>query len=199
MTVLDLTSYDAVQTNLFVKIEIPQYRTTSSGGYTSQTLLISDRNTAYTVAGDSYIGLGKLLDITTSASEITPSDNEVTVNLSGIPNTSIAEIVNSKIKGSKVTIYRGIFNANTGAEIDIQGRYRGFVNNYSLSEEYDVDTRSSSNNVLLICTSAVTVLANKIAGRKTNPESEKKFYPTDISMDRVPTLAEEYYNFGKKD
>jgi len=199
MAVLDLTSYTAIQTNLFVKIEIPQYRTTSSGGYTTQTLYISDRTSAYTVEGNSYTGLGRLLDITTSASEITPSESEVTVNLSGIPTNSIAEIVNSKIKGSKVTIYRGVFNANTGAELAIQGRYRGFVNNYSLTEEYDPDARTATNNILLICTNAVSILGNKITGRKTNPESEKKFFPTDLSMDRVPTLAEEYYNFGKRD
>lgn len=199
MTVLDLTTYDAVQTNLFVKIEIPQYRTTPSGSFTSQTLLISDRTTAYTIDDEVYTGLGKLIEITTSMSELTTSTNEVTITLSGIPDSSIAEIVNSRIKGSKVTIYRGVFDTNLGSQLAILGRYRGFVNNFSLSEDYDADNRIAVNSVLLICTSVISVFENKIAGRKTNPESMKKFFINDLSMDRVPTLAEEYYNFGKRD
>lgn len=199
MTVLDLTTYDSIQSNLFVKIEIPQYRTTPSGSFTSQTLLISDRTTAYTIDDEVYTGLGKLIEITTSMSELTTSTNEVTITLSGIPDSSIAEIVNSRIKGSKVTIYRGVFDTNLGSQLAILGRYRGFVNNFSLSEDYDADNRIAVNSVLLICTSVISVFENKIAGRKTNPESMKKFFINDLSMDRVPTLAEEYYNFGKRD
>jgi hypothetical protein len=42
----------------------------------------------------------------------------------------------------------------------------------------------------------VNVLENKVAGRKTNPKSQKQFYPSDRSMDRVPTLKGATYNFG---
>ena len=97
-------------------------------------------------------------------------------------------------------VYRGIFNASTGAFLSIAGnplgRYRGFVNNYSLTEEWDNATRTSSNTLSLICASTVDVLQNKISGRKTNPESMKKFYPTDVSFDRVPNLENATFDFG---
>jgi hypothetical protein len=99
-----------------------------------------------------------------------------------------------------VRIYRALFNAATGAYLDIEGnplgRFRGFVNNYSLNEELDNTNKTATNTLVLTCASAANVLQNKIAGRRTNPESQKRYYPTDISMDRVPNLENATFNFG---
>ena len=199
---IDLRSYKALQSNLFVRIEIDQYRTTTSGSYTSQVLRFSDKVGSVTIAGETYTGLGNLMSVTNSASEIRVSEQEVTIGITGIPNSSIAEIVNSKIKGSKVTIYRGLYEISTGSLItgieNPMGKYRGYVNNYTLSENWDSSSRTSSNTILLSCNSSIDVLSNKIAGRRTNPESQKRYYSSDLSMDRVPTLATQYFDFGKK-
>jgi hypothetical protein len=156
--------------------------------------------TSYTINGESYVGVGNLMNITSSSSELRTSNGEVTISLSGIPNSSIYEIVNSRIKGCPVRIYRGLFNPSTGAELPITNnplaRYRGFVNNYSLTEDYDITARTATNTIVLICNSSIDVLQNKTTGRKTNPTSQKKFYPTDIAMDRVPTLENATFNFG---
>lgn len=190
MTALALTSYKAIQSNLFVKITLE-----------SSTLLFSDRLESTVINGDTYVGLGKLLGITASASEIRSSSGEVTVTISGIPNTSISDIVNSNIKGSNITISRGLFNASTGAFLSgITGnpvnRFKGYVNNLSLNEDYNVDSRTSTNTLLLICASNVDVLSNKISGRKTNPTSEKHFFSSDVAMDRVPALESTRFDFG---
>lgn len=197
---LNLSSYDHVQTNLFVRIQVDEYSQTAGGPYTTEVLRFSDLNTTFEINGESYLGAGNLMGITSTSSEISASGGQVTISLSGIPNTSIAEIVNSKIKGAPVRIYRAFFNANTGALLTFSpnpiGRYRGFVNSYSLNEEFDNATRTSSNTLVLVCSSAVDVLNNKVAGRKTNPESQKRFYPSDVSMDRVPTLENATFDFG---
>jgi hypothetical protein len=77
-------------------------------------------------------------------------------------------------------------------------RFIGFVNNMALDEEYDTENRISSNTVVLSCSSVVDVMQNKISGRRTNPASMKRFYSSDISMDRVPTLINSYFDFGAK-
>lgn len=199
MPSINLTSYKTIQSNLFVRIQVDEY-STDGVTFTEEVLRFSDLNTTFEINGESYIGAGNFMGITPTSSEIRASGGEVTISLSGIPNTSIAEIVNSKIKGAPVRIYRAFFNAATGAFLNITGnpagRYRGFVNNYSLNEEYDPQTRTSSNTLVLVCSSAVEVLNNKIAGRRTNPESQKKFYPNDLSMDRVPALENATFNFG---
>ena len=97
---IDLSSYNAVRSSLFVRIQIDEYRTTSTGTYTSEVLLFSDHNVNYDINGETYQNIGNLMNVTASRSQIKASSSSVTLTLSGIPNTSIAEIVNSKIKSA---------------------------------------------------------------------------------------------------
>lgn len=190
MAVLNLTSYKSIESNLFIKVTLP-----------SSSLLFTDRLASTTINGDTYVGLGKLVSITGSSSELRSSTGELTIGISGIPNSMITDITNSNIKGSNISITRGLFNATTGAFLSaVTGnpinRFVGYVNNISLQEDYNVDTRTSTNTLLLICSSNVNVLDNKISGRKTNSVSHKKFYAGDLSMDRVTALENTYFNFG---
>ena len=190
MPVLDLNSYYSIQSNLFVKV-------TLSGS----NLLFSDKLESTVIAGDTYVGLGKLLAISGSNSELRSSSQEISISISGVPDSSIIDILNSGIKGSPVIIRRGLFNAATGAFLTaVTGnpiiRFTGYVNNLSFEEDYDVDTKTSSNIMVLTCASNVEILNNKIQGRKTNSESQRKYFPTDLSMERVSALESSYFDFG---
>lgn len=197
---IDLTSYSSIQSNLFVRIQVDEYRTDPYDEYTAEVLCFSDSLLPYTINDEEYYGLGRLMGITQSSSEIRVSSGQLTITISGIPNTRIAELVQSKIKGSPVNIYRVLFDPTTGEKLDIPGnplgRFRGFVNNYSINEEFDNISKTAKNTLVLTCSSSVEVLANKIGGRKTNPSSMKKYYPDDVSFDRVPTLENTTFNFG---
>lgn len=192
----------AIQSNLFIRIQVDQYRTTPTGSFSQQILRFSDLNESFTINGEVYLGLGNFLSISGSRSEIYASNGELNIGLSGIPNSAIAEIVNSKIKGSPVRIYRALRNVTTGQLLNLgtvsnpMGRYRGFVNNYTLTETWDSDARTSSNILNLTCASSVDVLERKTAGRKTNPASMKLFFPNDVSFDRVPNLENTTFDFG---
>lgn len=200
---IDLTSYPSIQSNIFVKIVVDEYRLSPLDPYTSTTLLFSDRQESYELNGDTYVGLGRLMSITDTTSQIRATSSDLSIGISGIPNDSIYEIVNSKIKGCAVTVYRVLFDPVTNTALNITGnplaRYRGFVNNYTLQEDWNQDTRTSSNTIVLVCASALDVLSNKVSGRKTNPYSEKKYFPNDVSMDRVPSLENATFDFGKTD
>jgi hypothetical protein len=197
---IDLSSYTSVETGLFVRIQVDEYRTNSTDGYTSQVLKFSDYIRPITIDSESYTGLGRLVGISSTASDLTSTSQSITISLTGIPNSSLAEIIYSKIKGSPVEVWRVFFNATTGAQLSITGnpagRFFGIVNNYSLDEEYDYDNKTSTNRITMTCTSELEILDNMFAGRRTNPIDQKYFYPTDISMDRVPNLKDSYYNFG---
>ena len=187
----DLTSYTTIGTALFVEI-------TLSGSY----IRFSDYNTTVTIDGNSYQGLGKFIGITSSSSELKPTLEGISITITGIPNSSITDIMNANIKGSPIKVLRVFFNATTGSVLSIagnpSGRFFGLVNNYSLDEEYDVSTRTGINTITLSCSSLTEILENKIAGRKTNPSSFKSYYSTDLSMDRVPSLVNSNFDFGKK-
>jgi hypothetical protein len=198
--------YRNIRTHLLVKITVPYYKLNPGDAYTSQILTFSDMNLRQNIVfeGDTYIGLGSLMNITSTRSELKPTSTEVTIALSGIPNSSIFQIVNSRIKGCTVQINRAYFdpvtidnlNINPVTEGNVQQRFYGYVNNYSLAENYDVQAQRADNTLNLICKTAVDTVASKSNGRLTNPTSQKKWYPNDLSMDRVPALQGTAFNFG---
>ena len=185
----NLVDYDAIQTNTFIKIVVDE-----------DVWLFSDKNESFTFDEDEYIATGNLMNLSSTSSELRVSSSEVNITVSGVPNTEISNVLDSALKGSSVKIYRGFFDISTGdlLELDVNPllRYRGYINNYSISEDYDVSGRTGNSTIQFICASAVDQLQYKMAGRQTNPSSMKKFYPDDISMDRVPNLENATFNFG---
>jgi len=193
---LDLSAYGAIETGLFCRIECAYYKTSPSSSPTSQTLLFSNYNLPVTINGDTYQPLGQLLDVSASNSELRNSSSGITLAISGIPNASIAQVVNSRFKGSPITVYRIFLDPTNRNNIGIMGRFQGLVNNYALEEEYDNAANQATNRIVFTCSSAVEILSNKISGRRTNPIDQKQLYPSDLSMDRVNTLASSNFNFG---
>ena len=192
----NLDSYTSVKVGMFVRLQVDEYRTTSSGSYGPQVLRFSDYDAPVTINAEVYTALGEFLSVTSSTNELRPSENPVTIGISGIPTNNINEIIHSKIKGCPISIYRGYFNPAGDLIGTVTGRFIGSVNNYSIQEDFDVDSRTSSHILMLECASSVGILSQKISGRKTNPQSQQTFYPSDTSMNRVPTIKGTKFNFG---
>jgi hypothetical protein len=190
-----LSSYTAVKTNLFVNLEVQEYRSTPSGSFTQQTFRFTDSDVAVTIDSDTYTPLGQLLTITPTTSEIRPSNDSITISISGVPAGNITDIINSKIKGSLVEVRRQFRQINNGF-ISTQGYFFGRVNNWSIQEEYNVEDRTANNIILFECSNHLSVLKEKISGRKTNPNSNKRFFPNDTGMDRVPIIKGTKLDFG---
>lgn len=186
---LDLSTYRQIQVANFVKLDIPNYA----------VLRFCDYTTPYTLNGEYYATIGSLLSITDTYSELRASEQEVTVAVSGIPSGSVEEILTNNPKGASIEIRRAFFNVE-GQFLNITGnpamKFRGKVVNYSMDESWDSQTRTASHEILLQCSSLIGTLNNKVAGRKTNPYDEKKFFPDDLGMLRVPTIIRTNFNFG---
>ena len=159
---LDLSSYSAIQTNLFVKVDIPDY----------DVLTFSDYHKSYSLSGTNYTGLGQLLVVTNTTSNLRATSQELSVTISGIPEANIPDILDNKVKGSRIEVYRAFFDTVTGEILSITGnpagKFRGVVSNFDITDDL----------------------------RRTNPADEKLFFPSDLSMDRVPSLAKSNFNFG---
>jgi hypothetical protein len=197
---INLSGYTDIETGLFVKIQIQNYRTTEAGGATSEVLLFSDYYRTVIIDGETYLPLGQLVSIGTSRSEIRASSDSMNITISGIPNENVQEILYSDIKGSLISVYRVIFDSNTGDILAITGnpagRFFGYVNNYSTSNEIDVLALEGTTTVSFECGSFISLLNTFVNGRRTNPVDQKQLYPNDTSFDRVPTLVGSNYNFG---
>jgi hypothetical protein len=192
MAVLDLSAYTSIQTNLFVRLDIPGY----------QVLKFSDFSVPYTINSESYTALGQLLSISDSSSELRATPQEVTVAIAGIPNANVTDIINNPVKGSSIKIYRAFFDPSTGQLLSLGGnpaqKFQGIVSNYDITDELDMGSLTGTITVTLTCTNVVELLNNKVAGRRTNTVDQKTYYPSDISMDRVYALVNSNFNFGAK-
>ena len=195
-----LAPYKSIETALLFRLQVDHYKTSENATPTAQTLLFSDYWRPITYNSETYLGLGRLLSVSMTNNELKSTSNNVTIGISGIPNASIDQIIHSRIKGCELKVYRYIFNSATQQFLNIAdnpaGRFFGYVMNYSLDEEYDIVARQSMNTITLTCSGSGDLLANKKAGRKTNPNSHRNFYPTDASMDRVPNLVGANFDFG---
>lgn len=187
---LDLSSYSAIETAMFCRIDVPGY----------EVLRFSNYNIPVTIDGESYTNLGTLMGITETSSDIRSTGGTVSITISGIPNTSIAEVMAQQFKGSRIEVYRVFFDATTKVQLDIPGnpagRFQGMITNWSLEEDWEPGTTTTSNRIMFVCSSTVDILNNKISGRKTNGNDQKRFFPDDLSMDRVAKLAKSNFNFG---
>jgi hypothetical protein len=187
---INLSAYNAVESALFVRMDVPGYA----------VLRFSSFNQTVSINGEDYLGLGTLLGVTNTSNDLRVTQNQVTISISGIPNTSISEILNNKIKGSDIQIWRVLFDPATSQILNIagnpMGRFQGIVNNYALEEDWAPGATVTSNTISLICASTVDVLNNKVSGRRTNTTDEKALYPNDLSMDRVRQLTNSNFNFG---
>lgn len=188
MSIVNLKNVVSVQTNLFIKLSIP--------GAGTETF--SDFHTALTFGGDTYQGLGSLLNITDITDNLRTSADEVAVSISGIPVGNINLILENKLKGSELEIYRGYFDPTTSlpiAEVPTpRAIFRGVVSNFEISDELNDDTGSVA--LVILVSNFISLLENKVAGRRTSPSDQNLFFPGDKSFDRVPALAKSNFNFG---
>jgi hypothetical protein len=75
--------------------------------------------------------------------------------------------------------------------------FTGFVNSFSISEQWFEETRSYTGVVTISASSFQLVLQNRTAGRYTNDNAWQSIYPGDTSMNRVNYIASINYAFGK--
>lgn len=154
--------------------------------------------------GNSYTEMGPLLALGEVQDDLKATNNAITLSLSGIPSDIVEEtnfmqlVLSEPVKGSQVKIYRAFFdNGLNLISSAVYLRFSGYVSNYSLNETWDQDTRSSTNSVILQCSSVHAVLEKKYAGRRTNDKDQAYWFPGDTGMYRVKSLVDTAFDFGK--
>ena len=163
---------------------------------------ISNLYSTVTYNGHQYQTMGSFLNITEMQNDLRATNTQLNVSLSGIPVSDetpnfLNITLNSKIKGSRIQIYRAFFNSNTLTTIGVYQRYNGYVSNYSLNENWDQDSKSTSNAIGIQCSSIHAIMEKKYTGRRTNDGDQQTLYPGDTGMYRVKSLADTQFDFGK--
>ena len=171
----------------------------------SATYRFATTPTAITVAAvdaSPFTGLSQLVSIGSAQRDIKSTANETTVTLVGVDTANLAIVLGAGLKGSKVEMWHGFFDAN-GALITGGGTgglyqfFNGFVNSFSISEQFSEDIRAYLGVITISASSIQLILQNRTAGRYTNNNSWQTYSPTDTSMNRVNFITTINYAFGK--
>ena len=160
--------------------------------------------------GDTYLALGHFLGINDIQNDIKITNAQIALSLSGIPkdpselglgaySSFVDFILSEKIKGSSVKIYRAFFDPDNRELYNDQVslRFSGYISNFTVTDNPDVNTRTDSYTVVVNCSSIHAVLERRVAGRRTNSTDQKFFYPSDTGMDEVVTISITSFDFGK--
>jgi hypothetical protein len=181
----------------------------TQAGVISITYYISNCYKAVTHNSKTYQALAGFLAVSEIQNNISNANDEVQVSLSAIPPTYIAATLDTQIKGGEINIYRAFFDYRTQEVITgaIYKRFTGVISNFSVQEDLNAAGASPdvSHTITIIASSIMGVLENKISGRRTNQEDYQIVWPelgnsaTDPSMNRVDTLFNSSFDFGKKE
>lgn len=166
------------------------------------TYYISSAYQPITINSNTYTELGAFLQIGEIQEDLKTTNGDVMVSLSGIPSEAnyMNLVLNTQIKGGEIVIKRGFFDVETLVPIpgEVYERYRGVITNYAIDETENILNGELSNMITITCASINTVLENKIAGQRTNTTDRQKYFPGDISFDRVKELQNTSFDFGKE-
>jgi hypothetical protein len=177
---------------------------------------------------DRFIATGAFLSIGEIQNNLQNAVDELAITLSAIPEGYLDLILDTQIKGGNIKVYRVFFDPTTQLVQEISGikqifqRFNGIVNNYAVQEDLDQNSAnpSTTHNITLTCSSILSVLENRVSGRRTNRGSYNYRYldrqitlsaaegvwgnlvlgsgvVTDKSMNRIETLHNAQFDFGK--
>jgi hypothetical protein len=148
-----------------------------------------------------FTGLSQLVKVGTAQRDIKSTANETTVTLVGIDTANLALVLGANIKGSQVEMWHGFFDVDnqliTGAGSGLYQFFNGYINAFSISEQYLEEARGYFGTVTISASSIQLILQNRTAGRYTNDPSWTFWNSGDTSMNRVNYIQTINYQFGK--
>jgi hypothetical protein len=154
-----------------------------------------------TVGGITFSNLGALLNVGDVQRDMRSTSDDMTIALTGIDPANIGIILGNDIKGSLVEVWRGFFDSNnqiiTTPTTQFFKRYQGIINSVSITEDFNSELRTRIATCSIACSSMRRILENRLGGVKTNQSSWQFLYPGDTSMNRVATIANTFFDFGK--
>ena len=168
------------------------------------TYYISNAYSPIVYNGHTYTQLGHFLGISELQGDLKVTNNQINLQLSGIPPDDgspnyMSIALNSNLKGSAVRIYRAFFDVNTGFynPSQVYLRFDGYVSNFSLNENWDQDNKMTSNAIGIQCSSVHAIMEKQYTGRRTNDTDQQAWYPGDTGMSRVKSLSDVSFDFGR--
>ena len=146
-----------------------------------------------TIDGQVYSPLGGLLAVGIQQRDIRATSADTSISLSGIDGNNMVIVLGTKIKGSKVDVSRGFYDANYNLS-NTAHRFTGIITSYNINE--DRHDLVDNFTITINASSFKSILENRVAGRKTNQLSWQSFNPTDSSVNNLYSISGQNFDFG---
>lgn len=191
----DFTLIGAPDNNVGTYFTATGAGTGTGTAYDVQVLTASSAYKDETIDSQVFSAVGGLMAVGGQQKSIRVTSADTTVALSGIQGTLINTVLGTKIRGSELEIWRGFYD-DQGILTSTAKRFTGIITSYNIVE----DRAGNEDNftVSVNASSYKTVLSNRVAGRKTNPESWQFFNADDSSMNNIYSIATQTFDFGKE-
>lgn len=149
-----------------------------------------------------FDALGALVKVGDATRDIKSTANETTVTLVGLDTALLGWALSQNIKGSKIEMWHGFFNADgtlitSGGAGGLYKFFTGYINSFQISEQWMEEIREYVGTISVSASSIQIILQNRNAGRYTNDNAWQFFNPGDLSMDRISFIETINYAFGK--
>ena len=183
-------------------IRIADFVRIVSGGTTYRFATTPSALTIPAVDALPFTALGGLIKIGDAVRDIKSTANETTLTFVGLDTAYLGWVLSQNIKGSQIQMWHGFFDTNgalitTGGTGGLYQFFNGYINSFSISEQWMEENRAYVGTVSLSASSIQLVLQNRVGGRFTNNNSWQFFSPNDTSMNRVSFITNINYQFGK--
>ena len=153
-------------------------------------------STNFPMTGDKeFTGAGHLMNITALADTLEVKQNSVDITLSALDTSVVALLTENPLFGSRINIYRGYYDENTGT---LAGSpyivWSGTVNDYATAFSNTPGAENTAD-ITVSCRRRIASILESINGRYTSPAS----FGSDRSMEFVANMVSFNPTFGKED
>ena len=123
-----------------------------------------------------YTSSAFLLSTPSFTEETDLTKTSLNISLSGADQTFISTCLNENIVNDSVTIFRGLLDSNSALIADPFLLYKGTIDTFSINE-------SIKESIVNLSVVSHWADFNKVSGRKTNNNSQQRFFSTDVGFD----------------
>lgn len=146
-----------------------------------------------TISGKTYISAGDLVDIEDVTEELGLKHDTLSISLSGVNQANIAIALTADYIDKKIIMSVGAIDGNGDIVVSPMEYYTGIVESYGISEDVDAGT-----SIVDWVTSSHWSLFDMKAGRRTNDDDQRFYFPGDLGLEFTSEMVtEQSLTWGK--
>lgn len=141
--------------------------------------------------GDTYTGLGNLLEISSVKETQGIQANGLQFTLSGVPSSYVSIALSEEYQWRPITMWFAVLD-NTGAIVS--DPYLLF---YGYMDVMEIEDSGEESRIVLAAENTLVGLTESKERRYT-PEDQKQYFPADLGLDYVASIQDTEIKWGSK-